>query len=183
MGPRPAAAPRGASVVCHPHPLHGGDMQSPVVMALARASRDAGLVPVRFNFRGTGRSGGAHGGGDAEVADVESAVGHARSLVPGGRLAVMGYSFGAAVVTRWLSRWGKADAAVLVALPDGAGELAYEGVPTLLVVGGLDTISPLREAERLAREHLWRLAVLDGEDHFLWTGLGELESAVRAFLG
>jgi len=182
VGPMPAATPRGAAVVCHPHPMHGGDMRSPVVDALARASRDAGHVPLRFNFRGTGRSGGAHGGGVAEVADVEAAVAHARALVPGGRLAVMGYSFGAAVVTRWLESGGRADAAVLVALPEGSGEAAFDGVPTMLVVGDLDTISPPREAERLARVRAWRLSVLEGEDHLLLTGLGALERAVRAFL-
>ena len=181
-GPNPTATPRGSSVICHPHPLHGGDMRSPVVMTLARASRDAGLVPVRYNFRGTGRSGGSHGGGDAEVADVRAAAAHACGLAPGGRLAVMGYSFGAAVVTRWLSRGGRADAAVLVALPEGTGELAFDGVPTLLVVGELDTISPRREAGQLARGHAWRLEVLRGEDHFLWTGLEALEGTVRAFL-
>ncbi len=180
-GPVPAA-PTGAAVLCHPHPLHGGDMDNPVVMGLARASRDSDLLPLRFNFRGTGRSGGAHGGGIAEVRDVAAAVARARALAPG-RLVVAGYSFGAGVVARWLGQGGGADAVLLVApspVPEG---LDAGGTPVLVVVGGLDTVSPAREVERVAAERRWRAVVLPGEDHFLWSGLGDVEDAVREFLG
>lgn len=180
-GPVPAA-PTGAAVLCHPHPLHGGDMDNPVVMALARASRDSGLLPLRFNFRGTGRSGGAHGGGVAEVRDVEAAASLARSLAPG-RLAVAGYSFGAGVVTRWIAQGGAADAVALVApspIPEGLGG---GSPPVVVVVGGLDTVSPARDVEQLAKERGWRTVVLPAEDHFLWSGLADVEEAVRDFLG
>jgi len=50
---------RGA-VITHPHPLYGGDMYNPVVECIQQASRDAGLTTLRFNFRGTGKSQGAH---------------------------------------------------------------------------------------------------------------------------
>jgi alpha/beta superfamily hydrolase len=179
-GPVPAT-PTGAAVICHPHPLQGGDMDNPVVMAIARASRDSGLVPLRFNFRGAGRSGGAHGGGVAEVRDVEVAVARARALAPGS-LVVAGYSFGAGVVGRWLGQGDVVDAVVLVA-PSPVPEGLEEGVvPVLVVVGGLDTISPAREVERVAAERGWSAVVLPGEDHFLWSGLGEVEDAVRQYL-
>ena len=90
LGPPPAGAPRGEAVICHPHPLGGGDMHNHVVMALSRAARDSGLVALRFNFRGTGRSGGVHAGGAKEALDVEAAAIQAMELVPGGRLVVMG---------------------------------------------------------------------------------------------
>ena len=52
--------PRMAAVVCHPHPLFGGTMHNKVVYRLARGLRRAGIVVLRFNFRGVGRSEGEH---------------------------------------------------------------------------------------------------------------------------
>ena len=74
LGPPPAGAPRGVAVVCHPHPLRGGDMHNHVVMAISRAARDSGLVALRFNSRGTGRSGGDHGGGAREAVPAPAAA-------------------------------------------------------------------------------------------------------------
>jgi len=53
-------------VVCHPHPLYGGDMRNNVVDALVRALSETGVAAVRFDFRGVGRSGGEHGEGETE---------------------------------------------------------------------------------------------------------------------
>ncbi|HVF51382.1 MAG TPA: hypothetical protein VNA19_14950, partial [Pyrinomonadaceae bacterium] len=50
------APPRGAALVLHPHPLHGGTMHNKVVFRAARALNDAGLVALRINFRGVGLS-------------------------------------------------------------------------------------------------------------------------------
>jgi alpha/beta superfamily hydrolase len=51
-------APRMSAVVCHPHPLYGGTMHNTVVYRLARGLRRAGIVVLRFNFRGVGSSAG-----------------------------------------------------------------------------------------------------------------------------
>ena len=60
--------------VCHPHPLYGGDMESPVVRGMAEALCRQGMAALRFNFRGVGRSEGRHGEGEAELADVTAAL-------------------------------------------------------------------------------------------------------------
>ena len=102
---------RGAAVVCHPHPLYGGNRLNPVVTALARALHDAGLATVRFDFRGVGTSEGTHGGGTDERLDVLAALAAARSQVGSGPLVLAGYSFGSMValdvddpsVSAWLA--------------------------------------------------------------------------------
>jgi len=90
-GPWPAA------VICHPHPLGGGTMHNPVVTAVTRALVARGILALRFNFRGVGRSDGQHDGGRGEQSDVAGALDWLLSLpqVDPWHVAVVGYSFGA----------------------------------------------------------------------------------------
>ncbi|MGH7350736.1 MAG: alpha/beta hydrolase, partial [Candidatus Rokuibacteriota bacterium] len=62
----PVSTPRGGFVICHPHPLHGGDMDNPVVIRAAEVARAAGHATLRFNFRGAGASQGTHDKGRGE---------------------------------------------------------------------------------------------------------------------
>src|SRR5262245_51931249 len=92
---------RAGLVVCHPHPLYGGDMDNPVVVRAAEVGRETGLSTLRFNFRGTGRSTGSHGGGTAEMADVQAGLAALAEGLPGGApVGLAGYSFGAWVAAR-----------------------------------------------------------------------------------
>src|SRR3970040_2479352 len=75
-------APKAGLVVCHPHPLYGGDMDNPVVVRVAEVAQGAGVATLRFNFRGVGASGGVHGGGDGAQEHVAAAP-----AVLAGRLA------------------------------------------------------------------------------------------------
>lgn len=61
-------------VVCHPHPLYGGDMDNYVVSALCRGLVEQGIAALRFNFRGVGRSTGTYGEGKGEIEDARSAL-------------------------------------------------------------------------------------------------------------
>ena len=62
-------APSAGVVICHPHPLYGGDMDNPVVVRVQEVCADLGVATLRFNFRGVGGSGGAHGDGVGEQDD------------------------------------------------------------------------------------------------------------------
>jgi len=96
----PPQAPSVGAVLCHPHPLYGGEMRNNVVSALAEALQRAGVATLRFNFRGVGQSGGEHGGGEAEIEDVKAAVTYLLSRQAVKTVAVAGYSFGAIVGLR-----------------------------------------------------------------------------------
>jgi alpha/beta superfamily hydrolase len=92
------ASDRGV-VLCHPHPLYGGSMLTPVILTVERAFHEAGFTTLAFNFRGVGGSEGTHGEGRAEVADVAGALAHLRASLDGSPrlVAVAGYSFGSHV--------------------------------------------------------------------------------------
>jgi uncharacterized protein len=87
----------GAVVVCHPHPLYGGDMDNPVVTAVCRVAQVAGLATVRFDFRGVRDSEGTHDQGVSERLDVAAALNEAAPYAEDGPLVLIGYSFGALV--------------------------------------------------------------------------------------
>ena len=72
-------------------------MYNGVVAALARALAARGVIVLRFNFRGVGRSGGRYDQGRGEQADVAGVLDWllAQSGVDPERVAVVGYSFGA----------------------------------------------------------------------------------------
>src|SRR6476661_5753070 len=65
--------PRGGFVLCHPHPLYGGDMDNPVVIRAAEVVQAAGYATLRFNFRGVGASAGVHDKGEGEQQDIRAA--------------------------------------------------------------------------------------------------------------
>ena len=88
--------PRLAAVVCHPHPLFGGTMHNKVVYRIARGLRRAGIVVLRFNFRGVGRSEGEHAHMIGEVEDARAALEYLRARYPHLAYALAGFSFGSA---------------------------------------------------------------------------------------
>src|SRR5438874_12204216 len=88
------ASPGGGVVICHPHPLYGGDMDNPVVVRAQEVCAGLGLATLRFNFRGVGASGGVHAGGVGEQDDASAALDTLAKSIAGGVLAIAGYSFG-----------------------------------------------------------------------------------------
>jgi pimeloyl-ACP methyl ester carboxylesterase len=92
------------------HGLTGSWRRPGVRRAALALSRVGGVVS--FDFRGHGRSGGRSTVGDREVLDVAAAVGWARELGYR-RVAVVGFSMGAAVALRYAAGCGGELAAVV----------------------------------------------------------------------
>jgi uncharacterized protein len=144
---REGKASRGA-VICHPHPLYGGDMWNSVVEAMENGFCRAGFFTLKFNFRGAGVSSGAYDGGRGEALDVMAAFQFLKQSIPtGGRIVLAGYSFGAWVACRALEQIEEPVDLFLVAYPFsvyGSGKLDVFRGKACLVAGSHDEISPLQ---------------------------------------
>ena len=90
----PAGEPKGVGLVCHPHPLGGGTMHNKVVFRAAAGLLDAGLVTLRFNFRGVGASTGKHEEVPGGREDVRDALDYLVKEYPGKPVTLAGFSFG-----------------------------------------------------------------------------------------
>ena len=86
--------PRGLALICHPNPVQGGTMLNKGVSTLQRTARDAGLITLRFNYRGVGASAGSHDMGSGEVDDAQAAAQWLRARHPDLPLTLLGFSFG-----------------------------------------------------------------------------------------
>jgi alpha/beta superfamily hydrolase len=156
----PAGDPRGGVVVCHPHPLYGGDRFHPVVDALFRALPAAGFRTLRFDFRA------AHGGGVAERLDVVAALDALSGPESAGLpLYVAGYSFGALVAL------GTDDARiagiVAIAPPLTSDTPAHAG-PVLVLSPRHDQFCPPERAAAItAAWPATSVDAIEGADHFL----------------
>lgn len=167
----PAAPARAAAVVCHPHPLYGGNMDNNVVLGLTEAFRATGVATLRFNFRGVRNSGGQHDEGRGEVADVRAAITALVERVSPERVAVAGYSFGSLVGLKA----GVADPRVThligVAPPLASRDFSFLAgcaKPKLLIAGDRDNHAPLAGLTTL-HEGLTEpkaLTILPSADHF-----------------
>ena len=114
---RSSSPARGAAVLAHPHPLHGGSLHNPVVFRCERGLNRAGLTTLRFNFRGVGTSEGAHDEGRGEVEDLAAAATWLRGVEPEVPLILVGYSFGAWCAARHAVNDAKVTALVAIGLP------------------------------------------------------------------
>jgi hypothetical protein len=113
----PDGDPRAIVVIAHPLPTHGGTMRNPLMATLARAAAARDWYALRFNFRGVGESAGEWSGGHEEPRDLADAVAHARAVASGLPLGLVGFSFGALTVLRWIAAGGRSDAYALMGLP------------------------------------------------------------------
>jgi alpha/beta superfamily hydrolase len=91
----PSGEPKGVGLVCHPHPLGGGTMHNKVVFRTAAGLIDAGLITLRFNFRGVGASTGEHNEIEGGIEDVRDALNYLSETYPGQSITLAGFSFGA----------------------------------------------------------------------------------------
>lgn len=108
----PLADARGIALVCHPNPSQGGTMLNKVVSTLQRTARDSGLATLRFNYRGAGKSAGAHDMRSGEVDDAQAALAWLQAQHPGLPVYLLGFSFGGFVAGSLSGRMQQAGAEI-----------------------------------------------------------------------
>ena len=179
-------------VICHPHPLYGGDMDNSVVRALQEVFYGMGWTTLRFNFRGVGGSSGRHGEGIGEVADVCAAFSFLKEKGIF-RCYGAGYSFGSWVLLQ--SLMGRTDVGrldvplsglVLVSPPlevMNFMDLPLPlGIPSLILVGSDDCFCSIRSLQTWLGANPPNdrsVVTITGADHFYGHHLAELQHHVR----
>jgi uncharacterized protein len=196
-------APQGGAVIAGSHPLLGGDMHNNVVRGVGDGLAERRLVTLRFNYRGVGRSQGppvdvarhvaefwetSHVPGEMDLwRDVQGAADFLRGVIgPGRPLALVGYSFGCALLPR--VRLPEPPAAlVLIAPPLGKHdyrEFATAAGPLLVIASEddftLDRASLRQWFERLPAPKRLVQAPLD--NHFFRGHEAWLAGTIHGFL-
>jgi alpha/beta superfamily hydrolase len=184
-----------AALVCHPHPLGGGNLHNKVVYHAMKAMNDPAYVlewPVlRFNFRGVGLSEGEYDGGE-ETGDVLAALDWLANEfhLP---IVAAGYSFGAVMTLRACCGRPRPDlrALISIGLPTRSADPAFEypylsgaTAPKLFLSGDRDEFAPaeeLRQVAAMAGEPK-RLVLLPGTGHFFTGQFAAVEQTIAAWL-
>lgn len=181
-------APLPAVAVCHPHPLHGGDMENGVVVSICEDLAAASIISLRFNFRGVGRSEGDYAEGIGEQEDVVAALDFLRSSegVDPDRIGLAGYSFGARVALPVALQDGGLKALALVSpfVTDEDWErMGSSVIPKLFLCGSDDGHISCHKVQRLTAGFAGpsRCEIISGADHFWWGCEGEVARRVAGF--
>lgn len=188
---RPASVTQRSpgAVICHPHPLYGGNMNNNVTAAMAHGLMERGVVCLRFNFRGTGRSQGSHDDGIAEVDDVRAALDFlvAQAGIDPGRIILVGYSFGCWVALKAAAEDPRPSRLIGVSPPVDMYDFSFlknEERPKLLVTGDRDfvcSVKPFRDLLNSIPEPKMG-TTCPGADHFHFGREKNLIKETNAFL-
>jgi alpha/beta superfamily hydrolase len=190
----PKGSPVAASVICHPHPKHGGSKDHPILWALRNelAGR-RGHAVLLFNFRGVMGSAGSYSGGHGELADVGGAIAAVRLSAPDVPVMVTGWSFGANVALREAIDDERVEALALLGIPLRPGDLTLPALPAPSVLHSLrrpayflagdgDEYCPAGELRSLAESiPKSEVAILEGTDHYMWRREREAAEMVGDF--
>ncbi len=170
--PDQTATPRAGAVLCHPHPLHGGNMFASVTDALFRALPEAGIAAARFNFRGVDGSDGRHDNGITEQLDVSAVIDELASRLPDNApIFTASWSFGAdvsmAVANPRLAGWSCVAPPMRIIDPYDMAARTDER-PTHLLIPEHDQFNPPASARDVVADWVnTDLVVIDQTDHFI----------------
>ncbi len=182
----PAGTARGVALVCHPHPMGGGTMHNKVVFRAAAGLTDAGLITLRFNFRGVGASTGEHDG-VAEKQDVRDALNYLAENYSNQPITLAGFSFG----TRMGSEVGMSDDKVVRLISIGTPVDKYDDFdylenlrkPVLFVHGDKDEFGSVESLQRLvdkvSKNVETELVIFENCGHFFDEHLAELRDTIK----
>jgi len=183
----PAGERRGVGLVCHPHPLGGGTMHNKVVFRVAAGLGDAGLVTLRFNFRGVGASTGKHEEVTGGREDVRDALEYLATEYPGEDMTLAGFSFGSRTAMEVGMSDDRVARLISIGTPvDKYGDydfLTRNRKPILFVHGDQDEFGALENVrglyEEVKKNADAEMVVFENCGHFFDEHLNELRDTVR----
>ena len=182
----PTGDVRGVALVCHPHPLGQGTMHNKVVYRAAAGLLEAGLVTLRFNFRGVGGSTGEHDDGNGEKQDVRDALIYLTENYPNQPITLAGFSFGSKVGSEVALGDEKVVRLISIGTPIDKYDLSFLKncrKPILFVHGDTDEFGSVETLNSLvaqvAENAETKLIVFENCGHFFDKHLEELKNTVR----
>ncbi|MEZ5427444.1 MAG: alpha/beta family hydrolase [Pyrinomonadaceae bacterium] len=185
----PKGEPKGVALVCHPHPLGGGTMHNKVVYRAAAGLLDAGLVALRFNFRGVGASTGQHDDGRGEREDVLDALRYLTENFPGLPATLAGFSFGSRVGTETVMDDDRVVRLISIGTPVDKYDFSYLKnlrKPVLFVHGDRDEFGSIENLNKLvsmvAEVTETKLVVFQNCGHFFDDHLFQLKDAIHDWI-
>ena len=163
-------------------------MHTKTVYRASQALADAGLVTVRFNFRGVGTSTGSHDEGYGERDDVRNVVDWAVERHLSLPVLVGGFSFGSMVGLSWGVEDERVVGLFALGLPVGIRAYDYTYLkdaakPLLVVQGEEDQFGSGTRVAEVARglgSHV-TLVRIAGADHYFTDRLAQMQDAVRGY--
>jgi len=178
----------GVGLVCHPHPLGGGTMHNKVVFRAASGLVDAGLVTLRFNFRGVGASTGEHDEIPGGTEDVRDALDYLANEYPGEPITLAGFSFGSRTGMEVGIDDDRVVRLISIGTPvDKYGDYEFLTAvrkPILFVHGDKDEFGAVENVRRIADEiPTAELVVFENCGHFFDEHLSELREVIRVWTG
>jgi alpha/beta superfamily hydrolase len=158
-------------------------MFNKVVTTLDRSLGELGLITIRFNFRGIGKSEGVHDQGRGEADDLVAIAQWVRQERPDDALWLAGFSFGSYVVLRAAPMLAPAQL-ILIAPPVGRWDFAGITLPPcpVLIVQGEDddVVDPQAVfAWAAAQDPQPTLVRMPETGHFFHRRLLDLRGAVK----
>ena len=183
----PSGEAKGVGLVCHPHPLGGGTMHNKVVFRAAAGLLDAGLITLRFNFRGVGASTGEHEEVEGGKQDIRDVLDFLSDKYPEQPITLAGFSFG----SRTGMEVGMNDDRVVRLISIGTPVDKYEDYdfilhvrkPVLFIQGDRDEFGAIENVRRLVGEVEKNadaeLVVIAESGHFFDDHLNELLDVVK----
>ncbi len=161
-------------------------MQDALTLALARRLAEAGMLALRFNFRGVGNSQGQQTDGRLEPLDLAGAieVALAQPVANQAKVCVIGQGFGAYIALLYAPYDPRIRTLVAISLPifrTASGfPKAFER-PKLFVTGEFDEVCPLYKLEPFVEQQMGPkgIKVITGARHLM---RGYEEAAVSTIL-
>lgn len=175
------------SIVCHPHPLGGGNMHNKVVFKVAQTLQGLNIPALRFNFRGVGHSTGSYDEGRGEMDDVRYALEFLSRRYPGVPTIIGGFSFGSYVALKVGANDDRAQALIGLGVPARMFQedtLQNCHKPKFFVHGTEDELTPydltIRWFEQVPAPK--SMITIEGADHFFQGRLDEVQAVIASFI-